>query len=139
MVHVWILLCYGLAAMLVHLMHRLYIRRQADKPRREHYILVTRNHGQQMEWYLRALSWYSRIRGKDCRITVFDEDSEDDTLAITHRIHKSGELELSVIKLSGAVQEDELWRQAGKAEGETALIIDLRLPMEAAKIPYVHV
>lgn len=139
MVPVWIMLCYGLAAVLVHLMHRLYIRRPAGVPRREHYILVTRNHGQQMEWYLRAISWYARLRGRDCRITVYDEDSDDDTLAITHRMKKSGDVELSVYGLTGSLEEAELWRQAGPADEEKALFIDLRLPMEAAKIPYVHI
>ncbi|RUT33282.1 hypothetical protein EJP77_06415 [Paenibacillus zeisoli] len=139
MVPVWILLCYGLAAVLVHLMHRMYVRGRAGAPNREHYILVTRNHEQQMEWYLRAISWYAHLRGRDCRITVFDEGSEDDTLAITQLIKNSGDLELSVYGFSGRQGEDDMRRQAAAAEGETALLIDLRVPMEAAKIPYVHV
>ncbi|MBP2001785.1 hypothetical protein J2Z69_002841 [Paenibacillus shirakamiensis] len=136
MVPLWIIACYGLATLVVHWVHVGYIRRQAAESQFEHFILVTHNHGQQMEWYLRAISWYGQIRGRNCRITVLDEGSEDDTVAITERMRDSSEMELQVIGITAEPSED-IRNQADWTKGHKACYIDLRLPMEAAKIPYV--
>lgn len=135
----WILLGYGLAAVLVHFLHGRLLRRKPEEGRRLHYILVTHNHESQMEWYLRALSWYARLRGESVKVTVLDESSQDDTLAIIQRLRDQSGLELS---LSGLVKvdEDEIGLQTGHAtEDEIKVHVDLRIPQEAAKIPYVHV
>ncbi|HEY4391643.1 MAG TPA: hypothetical protein VGN02_09905 [Paenibacillus sp.] len=139
----WILISYGLAAAMVHLVHGQYLRMQPRSSKRMHYVLVTHNHEQQMEWYLRALSWYGRWRGHAVKVTVLDEASEDNTIAIAERLgHQSG-MELKLARLA-AVSEEDMKRymlptEEQQNEVEHQLYIDLRSPGEANKIPYVHV
>ncbi|MUG88015.1 hypothetical protein GNP92_16850 [Paenibacillus timonensis] len=133
----WILLSYGMAAALVHVLHSLYLQGKR-KDRAIHYILVTSNHENQMEWYLRALSWYARLRGLPLRVTVLDESSQDDTLAIMRKLESQGEMELTVIGLA-VVRQEDVEAHASLLNEETPVCIDLRIPREADKIPYVHV
>lgn len=133
----WVLLSYGLTAALVHLLHGIYLWRK-PKDNAIHYILVTSNHENQMEWYLRALSWYARLRGLRLRVTVLDEGSEDDTLAIMRKLQAQGDMELTVIGLA-AVRKEDVDAQTAHITGESPVCIDLRIPQEAGKIPYVHV
>ncbi|WP_334072165.1 hypothetical protein [Paenibacillus sp. A14] len=134
----WILLGYVMAALLVHLSYGRLRRQPPENSGRTHYILVTRNHGDQMEWYLRALSWYARIRGESVKVTVLDEYSQDDTRRIVQRLRNQPGIELAL----------RSWRASGDAgmsgsgalaEEETLIYVDLRKPQEAAKIPYVQV
>lgn len=134
----WVLLGYGLAAALVHVFHGLHLRKGPRENPVLHYILVTSNHGQQMEWYLRALSWYARLRGMPLKVTVLDAGSEDDTVAIAWRFHAQGEMELTVIGLP-VVQSEDMEDRATDAVDGSPIFIDLRIPQEAGKIPYVHV
>ncbi|MDU4698497.1 MULTISPECIES: hypothetical protein [Paenibacillus] len=133
----WILLSYGMAAALVHVLHSLY-RQGKRKDRAIHYILVTSNHENQMEWYLRALSWYARLRGLPLRVTVLDESSQDDTLAIMRKLETQGEMELTVIGLA-VVRQEDVEAHAALLASDAPVCIDLRVPREADKIPYVHV
>ena len=133
----WILLSYGMAAALVHVLHGL-VQQGKRKDRAIHYILVTSNHENQMEWYLRALSWYARLRGLPLRVTVLDESSQDDTLAIMRKLESLGEMELTVIGLA-VVRQEDVEAHAALLTEEMPVCIDLRIPREADKIPYVHV
>lgn len=133
----WILLSYGMAAALVHILHSLYLQGKR-KDRAIHYILVTSNHENQMEWYLRALSWYARLRGLPLRVTVLDESSQDDTLAIMRKLETQGEMELTVIGLA-VVRQEDVEAHAALLASDAPVCIDLRVPQEADKIPYVHV
>lgn len=135
----WILLGYGLAAMLVHFLHGVFRRRQPNNGKRLHYVLVTHNYENRMEWVLRALSWYARFRGESVKVTVLDEASQDDTLDIIRRLQNQSGIELTVMGLMSAA-EDETARDSGTlTEEEIKVHVDLRNPQEAAKIPYVHV
>ncbi|MFR9710782.1 hypothetical protein ACL02P_15545 [Paenibacillus sp. MB22_1] len=133
----WILLSYGLAAALVHVLHGI-VQQGKRRNRRVHYILVTSNHENQMEWYLRALSWYARLRGLSLQVTVLDESSQDDTLAILRKLEKQGGIELTVIGLA-VVQQEDVEAHAAMVAEDAPVCIDLRVPREADKIPYVHV
>lgn len=133
----WILFSYGLAAALVHVLHGM-VRQGKRKDRAIHYILVTSNHENQMEWYLRALSWYARLRGLSLQVTVLDESSQDDTLAILRKLEKQGGIELTVIGLA-VVQQEDVEAYAATVAEDAPICIDLRVPREADKIPYVHV
>ncbi len=135
----WIMLGYGLAAILVHFLHGVLLRRKPKDGKRLHYILVTHNHGNQMEWYLRALSWYAGLRGESVKVTVLDEASEDDTLAIIQRLRNQSGIELTTIGLMTADAEEINRQTALWTEEEIKVHVDLRVPQEASKIPYVHV
>ncbi|ECH9276598.1 hypothetical protein YV30_24465, partial [Salmonella enterica subsp. enterica] len=125
----WILLSYGMAAALVHILHSLYLQGKR-KDRAIHYILVTSNHENQMEWYLRALSWYARLRGLPLRVTVLDESSQDDTLAIMRKLETQGEMELTVIGLA-VVRQEDVEAHAALLASDAPVCIDLRVPQEA--------
>ncbi|MNJ66919.1 hypothetical protein D3C77_630410 [compost metagenome] len=136
---VWILFSYGVAAVLVHLSHGRYLRYQPNTRKRVHYILVACNHENQMEWYLRALLWYSCLRAQSLRVTVLDEDSKDDTLAIIERMKHANAMNLTVIRLTKIQDENEVIQYSAPDDDELSTYIDLRIPQEAAKIPYVQV
>lgn len=135
----WVLLGYGLAAMLVHLLHGVLRRRQPKNGKRLHYVLVTHNYENRMEWVLRALSWYARLKGETVKVTVLDEASQDDTLEIIRRLQNQAGIELTVIGLMAASGDEVAHDSDALTEEEIKVHVDLRIPQEAAKIPYVHV
>ncbi|CAM2933905.1 hypothetical protein PASE110613_08230 [Paenibacillus sediminis] len=136
----WILLVYGLTAAGVHLLYVRHSRRnKAANKEAVHYVLVTSNHEKQIEWYIRALEWYSWIRGQMVVVTVVDERSTDHTIPIIERMSKHANgLQLSVISRSDLLGDDDLYSLVSTHKGEGVLLIDLRIPREALKIPYVH-
>ncbi|WP_138495827.1 hypothetical protein [Paenibacillus pinistramenti] len=137
---VWIVAGYALAAVAVHLLYKRSAGGYSGGKRRfVHYVLVTRNHGRQLEWYLRAISWYAKLSSIPHLVTLVDEHSEDDTLAIAERMERAEGMELQVIRFSGELSQDDLAGHSPQLEDEGFLFIDLRKPGEASKIPYVHV
>ncbi|GAB6927557.1 hypothetical protein JCM10914A_15400 [Paenibacillus sp. JCM 10914] len=133
----WIVAVYGLAVALVHLLHARHRKSVGvGKVRRKHYVLVTSNHERQVEWYLRALSWYALLSGTRIRVTVLDDQSHDLTLKIVSRMtHLSG-IELVYGQLRSSKQGDQ---QHEDLQDQEIIQIDLRNPLEAARIPYVQV
>lgn len=133
-----ILLCYGVAACAVHAMYRWHVHRCKGSVKRVHYILITHNHENQMEWVLRALFWYTRIKGCILRVTLLDHASFDDTLVIARKMKKQYGMELTIRHVSelGGIATHPLERLI---EGEKQLCIDLRLAQEVNKIPYVQI
>lgn len=133
----WILAVYGIAVALIHIMHARQLRRAGEGTgRRRHYVLITSNHERQVEWYLRALSWYALLSGTRVRVTVLDDQSYDDTLKIVQRLtHLSG-IEL----VYGTWRSDDSASREVEADPneEEVIRIDLRNPMEAVRIPYVQ-
>lgn len=130
---------YLLAVVFVHVSHGYYLRKK-PRDRRTHYVLITRNHGSQLEWYLMSLAWYSLWRGVPLRVTVLDDGSQDDTKAIMKcwKINKG--MELAVMEWAAAWEGNIVEQmQAISAGEETLICVDLRNPQEANKIPYVHV
>ncbi|MFD3259359.1 hypothetical protein ACE3MQ_12180 [Paenibacillus lentus] len=135
----WILFSYGVAGVLVHFFHSRNLKYKPISRKRVHYILVAHNHENQMEWYLRALMWYSCLRAQSLRVTILDEGSQDDTLAIIERMKYANGMNLTVIGTAEIQDEHEFIRHSNPDDGEQSKFIDLRIPQEAAKIPYVHV
>ncbi|MNW53877.1 hypothetical protein D3C74_314550 [compost metagenome] len=92
-----------------------------------------------MEWYVRALSWYGKLRGLSLHVTVLDVASEDDTLAILQRLHDQEGLDLNIVGMSVIDEEDLGLHMINNVDGSTPVYVDLRVPQEASKLPYVHV
>ncbi|MBP1906992.1 hypothetical protein J2Z32_003657 [Paenibacillus turicensis] len=160
----YILLCYGVAAIAVHAMYRWHVHRHPKSVKRVHYVLITQNHENQMEWVLRALHWYSKMKGVALRVTLLDNESNDDTLAIAQKMEKHG-MEITVVQAKdqqaeellsrpfsqkGTVNETTEFTKAKLGDGtkktlevefneEKQFCIDLRLPQEVNRIPYVQV
>lgn len=133
----WIVVGYGLAALLVHLLHRRFLRNAKKDVFATHYILMTRNHGHQMEWYIRALSWYAKIRGECIHVTILDQESEDDTHAILARLYYESSVSLDIMDMPEA-SDKLLCKNPELVDRENQIHVDLRIPQEADKIPYVH-
>ncbi|WP_055106068.1 glycosyltransferase family A protein [Paenibacillus ihumii] len=138
MAWIWILFSYGIAGTLVHLFYSRHLKNPSIPRKQVHYILVAYNHENQIEWYLRALMWYSCLSAQSLRITILDEGSQDDTLAIIERMKYANRLNLTVIGRTGIQDEHDMIRRSVPDEGEQLKFIDLRVPHEAAKIPYVQ-
>jgi hypothetical protein len=101
----YILLCYGVAAIAVHAMYRWHVHRHPKSVKRVHYVLITQNHENQMEWVLRALHWYSKIKGIALRVTLLDNESIDDTLAIAKKMQAHG-MEITMMQVKDTEDED---------------------------------
>ncbi|MNI90129.1 hypothetical protein D3C73_1476200 [compost metagenome] len=48
----------------------------------------------QVEWYIRSLLFFSRLKGRDVHVTIADEGSTDDTIAIAERFRKENNLDI---------------------------------------------
>lgn len=114
---VWVMGCYAAGIALVHLLHWHWNRRGTE--RAAHYILRTYNHQLQIEWYLRSLHFFSRLKGRPITVTVIDEGSTDDTLAIAERLR----LEHHLIIWSTAEMDRDEWGL--KHQDEEAIVIRL--------------
>ncbi|WP_438447453.1 hypothetical protein [Gorillibacterium sp. sgz5001074] len=79
---VWIIGIYGAAVAVLHI---LYASHQKREPQTTYFALVTHNNGTQIEWYLRSLIFFSWLRGRHISVTVFDEASTDDTVAVVRQ------------------------------------------------------
>lgn len=76
----WIIGFYVAAAAWVHAWHG---RNAGDAADKRHYVLLAGNHQLQMEWYVRALRYFSKRTGTDIGITVvLDRASSDETGSI---------------------------------------------------------
>ncbi|TBL72986.1 hypothetical protein [Paenibacillus thalictri] len=90
----WIFGCYAAGIALVHWMHR--VSKPKHRRNLTHYVLMTRNNGLHMEWYLRSLYFFSGMKGRNISVTVVDEGSSDETLEIVRRIGSEKEVEILI-------------------------------------------
>ncbi|CAG7634069.1 hypothetical protein PAESOLCIP111_03528 [Paenibacillus solanacearum] len=90
---VWIVGCYTAGVVILHLLHWQWKKKRSD--RTVHYVLRTFNNQLQLEWYIRSLSFFSWIKGRTIRITIADEGSTDDTMAIAQRLSREHHLDIS--------------------------------------------
>lgn len=70
-IFVWVISCYLLAMLAVHLLGRRWGKRALTI---EHYILIGNDEEQGLEWAVRRLRWRSFWTGVPVRMTVIDED-----------------------------------------------------------------
>ncbi|MBH5320612.1 hypothetical protein I6N90_22720 [Paenibacillus sp. GSMTC-2017] len=144
--------CYTLAALLVHLAFWIGRgRRRASN----HYVLIADKGQKNMEWYLRSLFSFSRLIGKDIRLTVLDQGVTEETKAIVERMRRSGkEVHIHVQKdhsmdhsepqcgkrsqLDGITLQ-MLWMLQAEgivSEAEHAVLVDLQNPNDLSKMPF---
>ncbi|NHN33859.1 hypothetical protein [Paenibacillus agricola] len=79
----WIIGSYAASILLVHWCCR-RVRHEGRKAVRVW--LITNNNQLQMEWFIRYLHFSSWLKGKDIQMTIADQGSTDDTLAIVERL-----------------------------------------------------
>jgi hypothetical protein len=78
----WIIGIYGTAVIFLHMLYAIHKKRE---PKVTYFALVTHNNGTQIEWYLRSLIFFSWLRGRPISITIFDEESVDETVDVVSR------------------------------------------------------
>lgn len=89
---VWIMGTYAVGILLIHWLHWRWKRRGLE--RKMHYVLVTRNNQMQVEWYIRSLGFFSWLKGRSIAVTLVDEGSTDETLAIAGRLSEEHQLHI---------------------------------------------
>ncbi|HEY2494671.1 MAG TPA: hypothetical protein VGI33_17400 [Paenibacillus sp.] len=133
---VWIVAIYGLAVAIIHGLYA--IRKMKGNVAQErciHYILITSNHERQVEWYVRALQLYGYLRGIPIYITVVDDASSDDTVRIIQRLEGLSDIYVS----NGSLDRgDEISSYLSMRNNGEITVIDLRIPQEVDRIPYVQ-
>lgn len=77
----WIFGSYAAVTALAH-----WAVRRSGGGRRRRYVLVAGNHERQIEWYIRALRFWSRRTGTEVAITVLLDRSDDETGKIAERL-----------------------------------------------------
>lgn len=113
----WIFGSYAASIALVHW----FYRRQLNEARQAtHFLLITCNSQMQVEWYIRSLHFFSRLKGREIQVTLMDEGSTDDTLAIVDRMRREYQIELGSFDAAGSLEE---WIQ----EHEDKQVIVVRL------------
>jgi hypothetical protein len=145
--------CYALAALLVHLAYWIGSRR---RQRSKHYVLITDQGQNNMEWYLRMLHTFSSWMGKDVRLTVVDRGASEETMAIVERwrrggkevhVHSQPAMESEVSENDGKSSRGKSNRDAAQmmwmlqaegivSESEHAVLVDLQNPADLSKMPF---
>ncbi len=103
---------YALSACVVHRLHARTIGRNQE----QHWVVITRNNGNRVEWVLRVISGMSWISGRDALVTVIDTSSSDDTMPIVERWGRRRELQVL-----SASSEAEALRLAAELGGASRI------------------
>ncbi|WP_028608247.1 hypothetical protein [Paenibacillus harenae] len=147
----WVIGCYVLAALSVHLAYRIRSRkRQPGK----HYVLVADERQHNMEWVMRNLFSFSRRMGTDVRLTIIDRGVSEETKAIVERMARSGHKvklhaktdeplqELKDSKRSHWYETDAtqlMWMLQAEgivSQADHAVLVDLQNPADLSKMPF---
>jgi hypothetical protein len=78
-----ILGCYGVSIALIHLC---FGNKAKAAGKAIQVLLITKDNQLQIEWYIRSVSLFFWIRGRQLQITILDEGSTDETLKIADRL-----------------------------------------------------
>ncbi|TDF93515.1 hypothetical protein [Paenibacillus piri] len=98
----WIFGSYAAGIALVHWFYR---HSRNERRTITHFLLITCNSQLQVEWYIRSLHFFSRLKGRDIQITIADEGSTDDTLAIVERMRREHQMDISNFEADGSLEE----------------------------------
>lgn len=123
---------YGISIILVHLFHFFHIK---NKKRSVQYLVITRNNQLQIEWYIRFLLFFSWLRAKNMNITILDEGSTDDTLAIVKRLAQHLRTEIRTVELGYSQTLDDFLRKYGR---EKVIVFKLSNREEMVEIPLIQ-
>ncbi|MCR8632359.1 hypothetical protein [Paenibacillus radicis (ex Xue et al. 2023)] len=96
---------FGSYAASIALVHWFYRRHRNEAREATHFLLITCNSQMQVEWYIRSLFFFSRLKGREIQVTLFDEGSTDDTLAIVERMRREYQVDISGFETAGSLEE----------------------------------
>ncbi|OXM86370.1 glycosyltransferase family 2 protein [Paenibacillus rigui] len=111
---------FGIYAASIALVHWCYRRQRKQTRRATQILLITYNNETQVEWYIRSLHFFSRLKGREIHVTLADEGSSDDTVAIAERFRQ--ELHLEICPLDTA---DALCTWIEEHEDEQVIVVRL--------------
>lgn len=119
--------CYGISIALIHLLFG-FRNRRSKKP--TNVVLVTRNNQSQIEWVIRSMFFFSRMKGKQVRATIIDEGSSDETREIIERLSQTHELELRI-----ETDWDAIDRFLREHDDDPVVLIHLSNREDLVKVP----
>ncbi|MDF2958977.1 MAG: hypothetical protein K0S39_712 [Paenibacillus sp.] len=96
---------FGSYAASIALVHWFYRRRRNEEHQATHFLLITCNSQMQVEWYIRSLHFFSRLKGREIQVTLADEGSTDDTLEIVDRFRQEYQLHIHSFDAAGSLEE----------------------------------
>jgi hypothetical protein len=120
-----IMACYLMAVVLLHAYGRLLSRRNVRQP--FHVVLITKNNQSKIEWYVRSLYFFCKLKGRQIDTTVLDEGSTDDTLRIVERLSLKHPMQ---IESYGEEAVDDFLR---RHEQEDVIVVRLHQQEDVAK------
>lgn len=128
----WIAVVYASAAMLVHILHNRERTRQKLRIGKVwHYILITRNHENVVEWYIRMLPVQALLTGKPLQVTLMDDGSKDRTVAVAARLALDGaSVDIAPMTLMQDLQD--------KSAARHETVLDLRTAGGLAIMPFMR-
>jgi hypothetical protein len=112
----------------VIVIHLAYSRLGSHDVEAKHYVLYTLDNQSHIEWIIRSLIVFHWLQGKSISITIIDEGSSDDTVAILSLLSKSHQLD---VHLMGDENPQPLPLR------ETSIHIRLSQPEDLHKLPQV--
>jgi hypothetical protein len=83
---VGLLWIFGSYAVSISLIHWCYRRERQVGRKAVRIWLITYNNQMQVEWFIRSLHFFSWLKGRHIQMTLADEGSTDETLAIAERL-----------------------------------------------------
>jgi hypothetical protein len=121
--------CYGVSISMLHL---LFGTRKGTKKKPATILLVTKNNQNQIEWVIRSLFFFSRVKGNQVKATIIDEGSSDDTKEIIERLSQTYALELRF-----QTDYDAVDRFLSQHEEDPVVLVHLSNREELVKIPVI--
>jgi hypothetical protein len=98
----WIVGCYSAGIAVLHL---LFGTRQEKPAKKARVLLITKNNATQIEWYIRSLFFFSKLKGREIAATILDEGSTDETMKIIERLSQSHMLDVQVCSVNESMDE----------------------------------
>lgn len=128
----WIIGIYGLCALLVHVVHSGF-HRHPKEVLVKHYVLITHNNQLHIEWYMRSLILFSWLKGKEIKVTVMDEGSSDDTVAIVEKMARKRNAALTLY-----TTPQNLEQYVHSCSDEEIIVLELNKTDDLMKIPLLQ-
>ncbi len=126
----WIFGSYGASIALLHL---IYGNRKRKRNQAARVLLVTKNNQMHIEWYIRSLFFFSRIKGRDIAAMVLDEGSTDETIQIIERLSNRYRLDVEVYPYGRSLDQLLL-----AYDSDDLLVVNISNRDDLAEIPLFH-
>ncbi|MEW9702588.1 hypothetical protein [Paenibacillus sp. SI8] len=121
--------CYGLSVAVLHL---LLGDRKGRGKKPANVLLITKNNQNQIEWVIRSLFFFSRMKGSQVTATIIDEGSSDDTKEIIERLSHTHSIELQI-----QTDFDAIGRFLRQHDDDPVVIVHLSNRGDLVKIPVI--